>query len=130
MSNIILFDGMCHLCSNSVQFIIKRDPKGIFSFASLQSDIGQQLLHTYHINKQTDSLVFIHHGRAYIKSTAALKICKDLRSLWKIAYIFILIPKPIRDGIYTFIARNRYKWFGKKTVCMLPNPELRKRFLE
>ncbi len=128
MKKIILFDGECHFCNGSVQFIIKRDPKGIFSFASLQSEIGQSLLNEFNIPKEEDSLILISGNRCFSKSSAALNICKDLRYLWKFCYFFIIIPISIRDGVYNLIAKNRYKLF-KKTSCNIPSPEEKKRFL-
>lgn len=131
MKKIVLFDGECNFCDASVQFIIKRDPKGIFSFASLQSDVGQQLVKEYHVPEKIDSLVLIdaENHTFYIKSSAALHICKNLSGLWKTFYIFKGVPRLIRDQVYDFIARNRIKWFGKKDQCTLPSPEIRKRFL-
>lgn len=127
---IILFDGDCNFCDANVQFIIKRDPVAHFSFASLQSDIGQKLVKEYRIPTNVDSLVLIDKNKAYIKSTAALHIAKRLDGLWHLLFLFILIPRPIRDSVYEWIARNRYEWFGKKDdACALPTPEIRKRFL-
>lgn len=129
MNNIILFDGECNFCDASVQFIIKRDPKAVFSFASLQSDIGKQLLAAYELSGNIDSMVLITDGRAHIKSNAALRIAKELSGIWKLAYAFIFVPHPVRDLFYDFVARNRYKWFGKKVICTIPSPDVRKRFL-
>lgn len=126
---IILFDGECHFCNQSVQFIIKRDPNAIYSFASLQSDIGKRLLKKYNIPQGTDSLVLIEKGQYYLKSTAALRISRNLSSGWKYFSLLLLIPMPIRESIYELVAKNRYKWFGKKQSCPLPSPEIRKRFL-
>ncbi len=127
---IILFDGVCNFCNSTVNFVIKRDKKAILHFAPLQSDIGQQLLKEYHLpNDEMRSFVFIEKGKAYTQSTAALKVCKYLSSLWSLCYAFIIIPKFIRDGIYNWIAKNRYKWFGKKESCMIPNVDVKKRFL-
>jgi predicted DCC family thiol-disulfide oxidoreductase YuxK len=129
-TNIILFDGVCNFCNSTVNFVIKRDKKAILHFAPLQSDIGQQLLKEYHLpNDEMRSFVFIEKGKAYTQSTAALKVCKYLSSLWPLCYAFIIIPKFIRDGIYNWIAKNRYKWFGKKESCMIPNADVKKRFL-
>ena len=130
MQRVILFDGDCLFCNASVQFIIKRDPYAHFQFASLQSELGQALLSKYEIPKSVDSLVLIENDKAYIKSTAALRIVKKLDGLWHLLYLCILIPRPIRDGVYNYIANNRYRWFGKKDdSCALPSPEVRKRFL-
>jgi len=127
---IILFDGVCNLCNNSIQFIIKRDKKQRFLFASLQSDAAQDILLQFQLkNSDFDSIIFIENGEIYQKSTAILKISTYLSGLWKLNYGFIIIPKFIRDAIYSFIAKNRYKWFGKKDVCMIPTKELKIRFL-
>ncbi|MCD5324607.1 MULTISPECIES: thiol-disulfide oxidoreductase DCC family protein [Pontibacillus] len=129
MSGIVLFDGECNFCDQSVQFIIKRDPEGYFSFASLQSEIGQELLHKHQIPTHTDSFILIEDNQAYTKSSAALNVCKHLKGAWKGLRIFTLVPKFVRDRVYDVIAKNRYKWFGKKDSCMLPSKEIRKRFL-
>lgn len=130
MKRVILFDGECNLCNSSVQFIIKRDSKAIYQFASLQSKFGQQTINNYKLPKEIDSFIYLEGETLHIKSTAALKVCKGLRGFWKALYVFILVPKPIRDNIYEFIARNRYKWFGKRDSCMIPTPELRNRFID
>lgn len=129
MDKVILFDGECNFCDQSVQFIIKRDPKGIFKFASLQSDVGRDLLKQFNAPEDIDSFVFIDHNKCYFKSTAALKVCKDLKMPWKLTYFLLIVPKPIRNFFYGVLAQNRYKWFGKKDNCMLPSPEERERFL-
>lgn len=128
MSKVILFDGMCNFCDWNVQFIIKHDQKGFFKFASLQSNSGKKLIEMYDIPKDINSLILIENNQYYSKSTAALKICKNLTSIWKLFYIFILIPKPVRDTVYSIIAKHRYKWFGKKTACSIPSPQIRRRF--
>lgn len=125
----MLFDGECNFCDVSVQFILKRDPKGVFKFASLQSEIGQQLLKEYDVPNHMDSIVLIDGDGFYTKSTAALKIARQLTNFWKYFYIFIIVPKFVRDIAYNVIAKNRYKWFGKKEACMLPTAEQRNRFL-
>ena len=124
---IILFDGECNFCDASVQFIIKRD-NGTFHFASLQSEVGKQLVERFQL-QGIDSVVLIENDRAYTKSTAALRIAKRLHLLWRLCYLLIVLPKPIRDSIYGVIAKNRYKWFGKKEICMLPSEKDRTRFL-
>lgn len=129
MNQIILFDGVCQFCDKSVQFILKRDPNGKFSFSSLQSDTGIQLRKDYHIPEELDSIILLEGGKYHSKSTAALKISRELKGGWKWLYIFIFIPRPIRDAVYDMIARNRLKWFGEKTSCELPPPDVRKRFL-
>jgi predicted DCC family thiol-disulfide oxidoreductase YuxK len=130
MERIVFFDGICNLCNNSVQFIIKRDPAGLFKFASLQSEIGQKFLHSYDLPKEINSFVLIENGKVYIKSTAALRVCSHLKGFWKLFACFQIIPPFIRDAIYEFIANRRYKWFGQRDHCMLPQPEWKNRFLD
>ena len=126
---VILFDGMCNFCSNSVQFIINRDPSSKFRFASLQSETGKNLIAKSKIdNKNLDSIVLFENGTYYIKSTAVLKIASKLNALWPLFYFFIVIPAPLRDYFYDIVAKNRYKWFGKKEDCMVPNAEIKARF--
>lgn len=130
MSAIILFDGDCHFCDKSVQFIIQRDPRSRFQFASLQSDKGRELLLQYNIPHDTDSLVLIQNGKACLESTAALTISRQLKGFWQLAYLLILIPAPLRNAFYRWFASNRYKWFGKKDdSCPIPTPDVLKRFL-
>jgi predicted DCC family thiol-disulfide oxidoreductase YuxK len=130
MKRIVLFDGVCNFCNGAVQFIIKRDPKGVFSFASLQSEPGQKQLKNLHLPTDTfNSMVYIEGARFYTKSTAALKIVRQLNGLWPLLYALILVPKPLRDAGYGLISKNRYKWFGQKDECMIPDPDIRKRFL-
>jgi predicted DCC family thiol-disulfide oxidoreductase YuxK len=130
MKAIILFDGICNFCNSSVQFIIKRDPTGYFKFASLQSDTGQQLLKRYRISKEIDSLVVIEKQNVYIKSKAALQICRKLTGFWRLLSILRIFPPVFRDYLYDIVARNRYNWFGKSDSCMLPTAEMKKRFLD
>lgn len=128
---IILFDGICNLCNASVNFIIKNDKKKFFVFASLQSDVAKEILLQFSAKKlNLDSIIYIENGALYEKSTAALKIAKQLRFPWPIFYLFIIIPPFIRDKIYNLIAKNRYKWFGKKDSCMIPTPDLKSLFLD
>lgn len=127
---IVLFDGVCNLCNASVQFIIKRDPRAKFRFASLQSELGKELIQQAGLEEmKTDSVVLLYHNKAYIQSDAALTIAKMLTGFWPVFYLLIIIPKPIRNYFYNLIAQNRYRWFGKKNECMLPSPELKHRFL-
>ena len=130
MERIILFDGVCNLCNKSVQFIIKRDPSGTFKFASLQSKTGQNLLKAHGLSTDINSFVLIEDKRIYVKSTAALRVCTHLSGLWKMLFVFLVVPPFIRDRFYEWIAKNRYKWFGKKDHCLLPLPEWKSRFLE
>lgn len=129
MNPIVLFDGDCHFCDYSVQFIIKRDPKAIFTFASLQSEVGRKIQSRFHVPQHIDSLLLITQDHVYYKSSAALHICKHLSGLWKLLYILILIPSPLRNWAYDLIAKNRYRWFGKKMQCNIPTPDERSRFL-
>lgn len=127
---IILFDGVCNLCNSSVTFAIKRDKNDIFRFAALQSEIGMQLISKFKIDtSQTDSIILIEGNKYYEKSSAALHIAKHLSGGWPLLYGFIILPKFIRNAVYDFIAKNRYKWFGKKESCMIPTPELQAKFL-
>ncbi|MCR6110825.1 DUF393 domain-containing protein [Bacillus sp. A301a_S52] len=129
--DIILFDGVCHLCQSSVQFIIKRDPKNHFAFASLQSDVGKNLIGQTRISQESNSVVLIKaNGKSYIHSSAALQIAKKLKGAWKLASILLIIPAFMRDPIYRFIARHRYTWFGRSENCMVPTPKQRQRFLD
>jgi predicted DCC family thiol-disulfide oxidoreductase YuxK len=127
----VLFDGVCNLCNGTVQFIIKRDRAAIFRFASLQSDYAHALLRRLNLPAdQLYSVIVIEDGIAYQKSDAALRIARRLPGFWRWLYIFRFIPKFIRDGLYNFIATNRYRFFGKKDHCMIPTPELKARFFE
>lgn len=127
---IILFDGVCNFCNGAVNFVIKRDKKPAIKFAALQSDAGRQLSAQYGLPvNEMGSFVFVENGVAYLRSTAALKVCKYLSGLWPLLYGFIIVPKFIRDAVYKLIANNRYKWFGKKEECMVPGKEVRARFL-
>ncbi|HSN61148.1 MAG TPA: thiol-disulfide oxidoreductase DCC family protein [Ferruginibacter sp.] len=130
-SPVILFDGVCNLCNGSVQFVIKHDKAGLFKFASLQSEAGQQLLKKYQLpDTNFNSFVLIQDEKAYTKSTAALMVAKQLKGVVKYLYIFSVIPTFIRDKVYNFIAQNRYSWFGKKDSCMIPSANLEARFLK
>jgi len=127
----VLFDGVCNLCSGSVQFIIKRDSKGTFQFASLQSDVGQQLLDKFKIDKNLlHSVILIRGDQFFQRSDAALEIARKLSGGWPLFYSFKITPRFIRDGIYNWIARYRYRFFGKKDTCWIPTPELKARFID
>ncbi len=128
---IILFDGVCNLCNSSVQFIIKHDKKSIFRFASLQSEFGKRIIEKFDLaNKNIDSVMLLENNAIELKSTAALQIAKQLGGIYSALYVFIIIPRFMRDSIYDFVARNRYRWFGKQESCMIPKPELKKLFIE
>ncbi|GAB4397810.1 MAG: thiol-disulfide oxidoreductase DCC family protein [Microscillaceae bacterium] len=127
---LVLFDGVCNLCNHTVDFIIRRDRKGRFKFASLQSDFAQSKLgHLISSVRDLDSVILIKEGKVLQKSSAALEIARHLRGLWPALLVFKLVPRFIRDGVYDWIARNRYRWFGKKETCRLPSPEEKARFL-
>jgi len=128
---IILFDGVCNLCNGSVIFILQREKKPVFQFASIQSEAGKELLDWYGLPKDYDqAIVLIDHGRIYLGSTAALRIGQHLRFPWSLlSYAGFIVPKSIRDWVYKQIALNRYQWFGKREVCMVPTEKLKARFL-
>jgi len=128
---IILFDGVCNLCNSAVQFIIERDKKDVFRFVALQSDLGQEICNHIGIDpKITDSIILYESGIAYYyKSEAALKIASQLGGFYSFLGSFNFLPKKINDSIYDYIAKNRYKWYGKKEDCMIPTPELKAKFL-
>lgn len=128
---LLLFDGVCHFCAWSVRFIIDRDPARRFRFASLQSAPARRLLAEHGLNPDViDSVVLIEDGRAWRESDAALRVCRYLRAPWNWFWIFRFFPKRVRDAVYRFIVRHRYRWFGKSETCMVPTPEIRARFLE
>lgn len=127
---IILFDGVCNLCNNTIDFIIKHDRKKWFRFASLQSETGERLKHKFHIPPETDSIVFVHNSTFYIESEAALEIARLLPYPWKLARVFKIVPRTLRDKVYRWIARNRYRWFGKRETCRLPTPKEKESFID
>jgi predicted DCC family thiol-disulfide oxidoreductase YuxK len=127
---VLLFDGVCNLCNASVQWVLLRDKKGVFRFAALQSEVGRQIMQANGLSSETlDSVVVVSGGRVLTHSDAPLEIVRLLGGAWAWLYVFRWIPRRLRDGIYRFIARNRYRWFGKKESCMLPRPEWKERFL-
>ena len=126
---IILFDGVCNLCAWSVRFIIERDPGGHFHFASLQSDFGRALMVAHGLDPdELNSFILVEGGRAYTASDAALRVARRLPWPWCWCFVFIALPRFLRDPAYRFIARNRYRWFGKSDSCLIPTPELKHRF--
>lgn len=143
MGAIILFDGVCNFCNSSVNFIIAHDKAGYFKFAPLQSETGKELAAKHglefeglpegeasaHAGEPIDSVILIEDDKAYTHSTAGLRVARSLGGIWSLAYIFIVVPKFIRDFFYRVFARYRYRLFGKKDVCMMPTPELKQRFL-
>jgi predicted DCC family thiol-disulfide oxidoreductase YuxK len=130
MKPVILFDGVCNLCNGFVQFVIDRDPRAQFRFASLQSHAAAALLNgRLSSGPIPDSVVLVDGDRVFTQSTAALRVARGLGFPWNLSYVFVAVPKPLRDAVYAWVARNRYQWFGKRDVCMIPTPELRDRFL-
>lgn len=128
-ADIVLFDGVCNLCNGAVRFIIDRDPAGRFRFASLQSSAARAVLGASAVEDPLpDSIVLVASGRVTTRSTAILRIARGLKFPWPLLYAFIVIPRRLRDAVYDVVARNRYRWFGRREVCMVPTPELRERF--
>jgi predicted DCC family thiol-disulfide oxidoreductase YuxK len=128
---IILFDGVCNLCNRSVQCVIKHDPEHVFRFASLQSPFGQKIISGHHLpSSDYNSFILFADNKIFIRSTAALMVAKKLKGLVKLLYVFIVLPKFIRDAVYNLIAKNRYTWFGKETECWLPADELKHLFID
>lgn len=127
---LVLFDGICNFCSRSVLFIIRRDPAGYFRFAALQTDSGRLTVERYDLNMiRTDTITLIENDRVFYRSDAALRISRRLAGAWKLIYVLIIIPPFIRNFIYDIVARNRYRWFGKRDTCFIPDESIKSRFL-
>lgn len=128
---LILFDGVCNLCNHAVLKVIRYDRKNVFLFAALQSKIGEKIIEELGIDiSKIDSIIlYIPKEAFYIKSSAALRIMKEFSGIWKLSQIALLFPTSFNDYIYDFVAKNRYKWFGKKDQCMIPSEGLKKKFL-
>jgi predicted DCC family thiol-disulfide oxidoreductase YuxK len=124
---IVFFDGYCLLCQASVQFIIQRDPSGLFQFAPLQEELANKLLAPLP-ESGVSSVILWEEGKISYRSTAALRIVKKLRGVWPLLYVLTIVPVFIRDGIYNWVAKNRYKWWGKSSKCLIPKPEWKERF--
>jgi len=130
VKSIILFDGVCTLCNASIDFVMKRDPKNRFLVGALQESVSKKVLSDFQVDPAyLDSLVLVEKGKIYFRSTAALRIAKGLGGLWSLFYIFIILPTFLRDPVYDWIGKNRYRWFGKKSTCRMPTAEERKKFL-
>jgi len=128
---IILFDGVCNLCNGFVQWIIARDPEARFHFGTLQSAAAQELLKGVQAGPlDMGTVLYVTDGRVLERSTATLTILKDLGGAWSLLYAFIIVPRILRDAVYRWVARNRYKWYGQRPSCMVPTPELRSRFID
>jgi predicted DCC family thiol-disulfide oxidoreductase YuxK len=127
----IFFDGYCNLCNGAVMFVIKRDKKNLFQFASLQSELGQIVLKENNLpNNNFNTLLLVKNGKVFTFSTAALTIAKDLSGLWPLLYAAIILPEKIRNTLYNYIAKNRYRWFGKKEQCDLFSIEIQNRIIQ
>ncbi|MBV1921843.1 MAG: thiol-disulfide oxidoreductase DCC family protein [Pseudomonadales bacterium] len=127
---VVVFDGVCNLCEDSVAFIIARDPEAKFKFVSAQSPVGKEIQKRYEIDAVEDeTVILIKNGKVFTHSDASLEIAKDLSGPWSLLHYAKAVPKPIRNKVYSTIAKNRYKWFGKKNECMLPSAEVKARFL-
>jgi predicted DCC family thiol-disulfide oxidoreductase YuxK len=130
VSGTILFDGVCNLCNGFVRFVIRRDPSARFRFAALQSDAAATLLRDAGVSAALpDSVVLVAGGRVYVRSAAVLRVARGLRFPWPLAYAGILVPPFIRDRLYDIVAARRYRWFGRRETCMMPTPDLARRFL-
>lgn len=129
--DVILFDGVCNLCSNAVQFIIERDPEQRYKFASLQSGFGQEVLKNLNLDPaQLQSIIVLQGNNVYRRSDAALEIARNLSGAWPLFFVFKIIPRFLRDPLYNIVARYRYSWFGKMEACWLPTPQLKARFID
>lgn len=126
---IVFFDGVCNLCNSAIQWIICHDPKARIQFAPFQSEAGQNLIEKTILKQEIRSVILRDERHVYYKSTAVLRMCRYLKGFWKLCVVFLIIPRPIRDFIYDYIAKNRYKWFGKRSQCMVPTKENKERFL-
>lgn len=126
---VVLFDGVCNVCNASVNFIIDRDPEGLFQFASLQSPVGSELAAKHGIPNDVSTMALIEDGVAYTHSTAALRVARHLRGPVRWLRALVVIPRPLRDVPYRYFASNRYRWFGQSESCRVPTPDIRRRFL-
>jgi len=129
MSSIVLFDGVCNFCNGAVNFIIRHDVDKKFKFTPLQSEVGQELRTKFNIGEDVDSIILIEDDKAYMHSTAGLRIARGLGGIWSLGYAFIIVPAFIRDWAYRLFAKYRYRLFGRQDACMLPTPDVRERFL-
>ncbi|HRI04154.1 MAG TPA: thiol-disulfide oxidoreductase DCC family protein [Pyrinomonadaceae bacterium] len=129
MSSIVLFDGVCNFCNGAVNFIIRHDADKKFKFTPLQSEAGEDLRAKFNIGEDIDSIILIENDKAYMHSTAGLRVAKGLGGIWSLGYAFIIVPAFIRDWAYKLFAKYRYRLFGRQDACMLPTPDVRERFL-
>jgi predicted DCC family thiol-disulfide oxidoreductase YuxK len=127
---IVLFDGVCNFCNSSINFMIRNDSTDYFRFLTLQSEKGKKIVERYNLDPENlQTVILLENGKIYTRSTAALRIAKKLRGAWKLFYAFVIVPTFIRDFFYNIIAKNRYRWWGQKDACMVPTPDVRKKFL-
>ncbi len=130
-SPVLLFDGVCNLCTGLVQWVIEHDPDGVIRFASLQSDAGQHLLDEHDLPSSAfETMVLVENDEVYTKSSAALRLAKHLGLPYALLYPAVIIPRGVRDRVYDVVANNRYEWFGQRDTCMRPTPDLQDRFIE
>jgi len=128
---VLLIDGHCNMCHGLAKFVVGRDKRAVFRFASLQSELGRRLLQEGGMPEDAlETFVMVDNGKYYTKSTAALRIGRKLGWPWSVAYPAIVVPRFVRDRVYRFVARRRYRWFGRSESCLLPTPDMRSRFLE
>jgi len=129
--NLILFDGVCNLCSALVEFVIRHDPAAKFRFAAIQSQVGREIFQSHGLDAaDLQTFVFIAEGKLFLRSDAAIEVVSRFGRAWNICKLFRFVPRAFRNAIYSLIARNRYRWFGRKEVCMVPTPEIKERFLD
>ena len=130
MNDVVIFDGVCKLCTHTVAFVLRHEASPVLRFAPMQSPAGKQLMQQFGIDPgQMKTFVVVADGRAYVRSDAAIRVARFFRGGWKLLGIVKVIPRPIRDYAYDVVARNRYRWFGRLDACIVPTPELEARFL-
>ena len=127
---ILFYDGVCNLCNGTVRFVLKRDSKQIFRFAALQSDYARSTLARLDVTPELDTIYLLKGGMLYDRSGAALRIARQLRFPWPMMTVFLIVPKPLRDAVYNWVGRNRYRWFGRTDTCQIPDVDARNRFLD
>jgi predicted DCC family thiol-disulfide oxidoreductase YuxK len=131
VTRIVVFDGLCNLCTGSVRFILAHEKSAALRFAPLQSAAGARLMREHGLDpRDAKTFVLVEGGRAYVKSDAAIRLAAYLRGAGKLLALLVLVPRPLRNWFYDIVARNRYRWFGRRDACMAPGPELAKRFIE
>jgi predicted DCC family thiol-disulfide oxidoreductase YuxK len=126
---VVLFDGVCNVCDAAVNFIIDHDAEGRYRFASLQSDVGRELIRRHGIPDDLDTIALIDGDKAYTHSTAVLRVARGLDGAWPLLFSLVVLPRPVRDRAYRYFAAHRYAWFGKQETCRVPTPDVRRRFL-